>query len=96
MEHAYHLYTVRTKDRDSLKNALQSEGIQTAVHYAQPVHLQPAYADLGYGQGSLPESEGAAQEVLSLPMYPELTDEQVRIVTQAVRNVLAKSIEHFR
>jgi len=88
-EHAYHLYTVRAKDRDSLKRALESEGIQTAVHYAQPVHLQPAYADLGYGPGSLPESERAAREVLSLPMYPELGDEQVRIVGQALRSVLA-------
>jgi dTDP-4-amino-4,6-dideoxygalactose transaminase len=89
IEHAYHLYTVRAKDRDGLKSALESEGIQTAVHYAQPVHLQPAYADLGYGPGSLPESERAAREVLSLPIYPELGDEQVRIVGQALRSVIA-------
>jgi dTDP-4-amino-4,6-dideoxygalactose transaminase len=90
-EHVYHLYTVRAKGRDSLQNALQAEGIQTAVHYAEPVHLQPAYADLGYGPGSLPESERAAREVLSLPMYPELTDQKVQIVAEAFENITAKT-----
>jgi dTDP-4-amino-4,6-dideoxygalactose transaminase len=86
-EHVYHLYTIRSKDRAGLQNALLSQGIQTAVHYAEPVHLQPAYSDLGYSMGSLPESESAAREVLSLPIYPELSDEQVRTVGRAFDNI---------
>jgi dTDP-4-amino-4,6-dideoxygalactose transaminase len=88
-EHVYHLYTLRAKDRDSLQKALQAEGVQTAVHYAEPVHLQPAYADLGYPLGSLPESENAAREVLSLPMYPELSADQVQMVSAAFANFSA-------
>ncbi len=88
-EHVYHLYTLRARDRDGLQKGLQAEGVQTAVHYAEPVHLQPAYADLGYGPGSLPESEAAAREVLSLPMYPELTDDQVQMVATAFENLSA-------
>jgi len=86
-QHVYHLYTIRSKDRDGLQNDLLSEGIQTAVHYAQPTHLQPAYADLGYGPGALPESEKAAWEVLSLPMYPELNEQQLLTVAHAFENI---------
>jgi dTDP-4-amino-4,6-dideoxygalactose transaminase len=75
--HVYHLFTVRCKNRDVTQAALLKQGIQTGVHYATPVHLQPAYGELGYGPGSLPESEKAAKEVLSLPIYPELTDAQL-------------------
>src|SRR5579872_3469117 len=82
--HVYHVYSVRSKERDALQAALLAEGIQTAVHYALPAHLQPAYADLGYSKGDLPESEKAAEEVLALPVYPELTDAQVRLVAQAI------------
>jgi dTDP-4-amino-4,6-dideoxygalactose transaminase len=80
----YHLFTVRCKNRDVTQAALLKHGIQTGVHYATPVHLQPAYGELGYGPGSLPESEKAAKEVLSLPMYPELTGAQLEIVAQAL------------
>jgi dTDP-4-amino-4,6-dideoxygalactose transaminase len=82
--HVYHLFTVRTKNRDATQAALLNQGIQTGVHYATPVHLQPAYQDLGYGLGSLPESVKAAKEVLSLPMYPELTDAQLEMVAEAL------------
>ena len=82
--HVYHLFTVRSKNRDATQAALLNQGIQTGVHYATPVHLQPAYRDLGYGPGSLPESEKAAKEVLSLPMYPELTDAQLEVVAEAL------------
>ena len=85
--HVYHLYTVRANNRDALQAALLSEGIQTGVHYSIPVHLQPAYADLGFGPGSLPESEKAAREVLSLPVYPELTEPQIRMVSEALTKV---------
>jgi len=85
--HVYHVYTVRTEDRDGLQAALQAEGIQTAVHYALPAHLQPAYDDLGYSVGTFPESEKAAKEVLSLPLYPEITDAQLQKVAQALTTV---------
>jgi len=82
--HVYHLYTVRAKNRNAMQTSLLDEGIQTGIHYAAPVHLQPAYTGLGYGPGSLPESERAAQEVLSLPLYPELTKSQIQTVAGAV------------
>jgi dTDP-4-amino-4,6-dideoxygalactose transaminase len=84
--HVFHVYAVRTADRASLQRVLQSNGIATGIHYPVPVHLQPAYADLGYTQGDFPESERAANEVLSLPMYPELTTEQVETVAAGVRS----------
>jgi dTDP-4-amino-4,6-dideoxygalactose transaminase len=87
--HVYHVYTLRTEERDALQGALQAEGIQTAVHYALPAHLQPAYADLGYSQGVFPQSENAAKEVLSLPMYPEITDTQIGKVAQVLTSLAA-------
>ncbi len=87
-ESVYHLYTVRSKRRDELAAALAAAGIGHAIHYAVPCHLQAALADLGYGKGSLPETERAASEVLSLPMYPELTDAQIDRVCEVVREAL--------
>jgi len=87
--HVYHVYTLRTGDRDSVQASLQEQGIQTAVHYGVPAHLQPAYADLGYSSGTFPESEKAAKEVLSLPIYPEMTDDQVEKVAQALTSIAA-------
>jgi dTDP-4-amino-4,6-dideoxygalactose transaminase len=82
--HVYHVYAVRTPERDRLQASLQAQGVQTGIHYPIPVHLQPAYADLGYRQGDFPHSERAAQETLSLPMYPELTEAQIDQVVEAV------------
>ena len=87
--HVYHVYTVRSEDRDNLQAALLAEGIQTAIHYAVPVHLQPAYADLGYSRGDLPQSEKAADEVLSLPLYPEMPDDHIQKVSQALASLAA-------
>jgi dTDP-4-amino-4,6-dideoxygalactose transaminase len=83
--HVYHVYAVRTSDRASLQRLLQAHGVSTGIHYPVPVHLQPAWADLGYKAGDFPESERAAAEVLSLPMFPELTHTQIEIVAAAVR-----------
>src|ERR1035441_7802035 len=88
--HVYHIYTLRADDRDSLQAALRAEGIQTGIHYPVPLHIQPAYADLGYARGVFPQSEKAAAEVLSLPLYPEMTDDQIQRVSQAL-TVLAKA-----
>jgi dTDP-4-amino-4,6-dideoxygalactose transaminase len=82
--HVYHLYTLRTERRDSLQEALHNQGIQTGIHYAAPAHLQPAYANLGYARHSLPQSEKAAEEVLSLPLYPEMRGDQIETVARAV------------
>jgi len=82
--HVYHLYTLRADNRDALQAALLNAGIQTGIHYSTPVHLQPAYTTLGYGPNSLPESEKAAREVLSLPLYPELTESQIHTVADAL------------
>lgn len=89
--HVYHVYTVRAEDRNGLQSGLQAEGIHTAIHYGLPAHLQPAYADLGYGKGSLPLSEAAAEQVLSLPIYPELSDRAIAKVAQAVRKAVRKT-----
>jgi len=75
---------VRTPWRDRLADHLRAQNIGTGIHYPIPVHLQPAHADLGYRKGDFPNSERAAAEVLSLPLYPELTDDQVRTVAGAV------------
>ncbi|MBF0629238.1 MAG: DegT/DnrJ/EryC1/StrS family aminotransferase [Magnetococcales bacterium] len=76
-EPVYHVYAVRLAARDRIQAALQARGVATNIHYPRPVHLQPAYADLGYGPGAFPHAEAAAREFLSLPIYPELTDDQV-------------------
>lgn len=86
--HVYHVYTVRSIERDRLQAALAAEGIQTAIHYAEPAHLQPAYADLGYGAGAFPHAEAAARQVLSLPIYPELGAEAIAHVARAVKNAV--------
>ena len=83
--HVHHLYPIRSRDRDSLQREMLERGIQTGLHYPVPVHLQPAYSDLGYSPGDFPQAELAAAEVLSLPLYPELTDESVSMVAAAVR-----------
>ena len=86
--HVYHVYTVRTPQRDSMQKSLSAEGIQTGIHYPTPVHLQPAYSDLGYGAGDFPHSEKAATEVLSLPLFPEMTEAQMQTVASAVRECM--------
>jgi dTDP-4-amino-4,6-dideoxygalactose transaminase len=83
--HVYHVFAVRTHDRASLQRTLQAHGVGTGIHYPIPVHLQPAYQDLGYGPGDFPESERAATEVLSLPMFPELTPTDLETVAAAMR-----------
>ena len=83
--HGWHLYVVRSPARDTMLEHLQTAGIGAGVHYPVPLHLQPAYAYLGYAEGALPVSEEVARTCLSLPMYPELDDEQIDAVVTAVR-----------
>jgi dTDP-4-amino-4,6-dideoxygalactose transaminase len=84
--HVYHVYAIRTQDRATLQRTLQANGIGTGIHYPIPVHLQPAYEDLAYGPGDFPHSERAANEVLSLPMYPELSFTNVEVIGAAVKD----------
>ncbi|MBA3590000.1 DegT/DnrJ/EryC1/StrS aminotransferase family protein [Methylibium sp.] len=85
--HVYHIYAIRTAHRQAWQEALLAQGIQTGIHYPTPIHLLPAFADLGYREGQFPHSERAAKEVLSLPMFAELTQDQCEEVARAVRNL---------
>jgi dTDP-4-amino-4,6-dideoxygalactose transaminase len=89
--HVYHIYAIRTQHRAGWQQALQEQGIQTGVHYPIPVHLLPAYSDLGYVRGQFPHAEKAAAEVLSLPMFPELTAAQCETVCNALRKLAGAS-----
>ncbi|WGV24088.1 DegT/DnrJ/EryC1/StrS family aminotransferase [Halotia branconii] len=86
--HVYHVYAVRSPQRDELQKKLNDQGIQTGIHYPIPVHLQPAYADLGYKIGDFPHSELAAREIFSLPMYAELTSAQINTVADSLQGIL--------
>jgi dTDP-4-amino-4,6-dideoxygalactose transaminase len=83
-QHVYHQYVVRTPIRETLYKFLKHEGVPVAIHYRTPVHLMRAYNDLGYPFGSLPETEKAAGEVLSLPIFPEMTNEEIHEIIDKI------------
>ncbi|MBI5644311.1 MAG: DegT/DnrJ/EryC1/StrS family aminotransferase [Deltaproteobacteria bacterium] len=85
----YHLYVIRAKNRGALQKSLAAVNIATALHYPVPLHLQRAYSHFGYAEGSFPSAEKAAVEILSLPMFPGLTDEQVGRVSAAIRDSIS-------
>jgi dTDP-4-amino-4,6-dideoxygalactose transaminase len=85
IEEVFHLYVVQHPERDRLRAFLGERGVQTGIHYPKPIHLQKAYADLGYEPGAFPVAERLSATVLSLPMYAELTDEQIERVAACVR-----------
>jgi dTDP-4-amino-4,6-dideoxygalactose transaminase len=87
-EHVWHLYVVRVQDRDRVLGELHEHGIGAGIHYPVPIHLQPAFAHLGLGPGSFPETERAATEILSLPMFAEITPEQQHRVVEVLRKSL--------
>jgi dTDP-4-amino-4,6-dideoxygalactose transaminase len=89
-EHVYYVYVVQVKERDQFRTRLQQVGVATGIHYPTPIHLQPACEHYGYQRGSLPITEAVAEGIVSLPMYPELTTEQIQQVTDAVKNAYAK------
>ena len=83
-KHIFHLYVIRANERDMLQERLKNKGIVTSIHYPAPIHLQPAYQDLGYKKGDFPISEKYATQILSLPMFPELTKNQIEFVAQEI------------
>jgi len=86
--HVYHLYVIRTQQRDALQKALGEKKIYTGIHYPIPVHLQKAHADLGYEKGDFPLTEKAADEILSLPMFAELLDTEIVLVCDEIKEFL--------
>ena len=90
--HVRHVYAIRVADRDRVAGELQAAGVQTGIHYPIPVHLQKAYRDDRYGEGDFPVSERAASEVLSLPMFPELTEAQIERVCVGVREAVGARV----
>lgn len=84
-EHAYHLYVIRTSDRSELMEYLKKSGIASGIHYPIPLHLQPVYADMGYERGDFPVAEKISDEIISLPIYPELTFAQVDFICAKIR-----------
>ena len=81
----YHLLVAYVPDRDSLMKFLEEKGISTGIHYPIPLHLQPAFKSLGYKRGDLPVCEKLSGEIFSLPIFPEITDEQIDYVVQSVK-----------
>jgi dTDP-4-amino-4,6-dideoxygalactose transaminase len=89
--HVYHLYAVKTERRDALQRALRDAGVDSIVHYPIPAHLQDAYLHLEIPKGTLPHTERVAEQVLSLPLYPELSIEDVDYVCEVVRGELGSA-----
>jgi dTDP-4-amino-4,6-dideoxygalactose transaminase len=90
--HVYHVYGILVKNRDEVARKLQDAGIGTNVHYPNPIHLQPCLAELGHKRGDFPNAERLADEELSLPMYPELTDEQMALVANTLGTCLCSPV----
>jgi len=89
-KHVYHLYVIRTHRRDELQDWLKSKGIGTGLHYPIPLHLQRAYEYLGYKEGDFPVAEECAKQILSLPMFPELTQEEIEKVVTEIKRFFAR------
>jgi dTDP-4-amino-4,6-dideoxygalactose transaminase len=85
-DHVYHLFVVRSTERDALRDHLDASGIASAVHYPTPIHLQPAYAALGLGPGDLPVAERLASENCSLPIFPAIEDWHIAEIVSAVES----------
>lgn len=90
VKHVYYLYVVRYKFRDKLREFLKSKDIETLIHYPTPVHLQEAYKDLGYKRGDFPVTEEYANEIISLPIYSELQENQIKTIVEAINEFVYK------
>ena len=87
-KHVYHQYTVRVKNRKDVMEKLANEGVRTLIHYPIPVHLQECYKELGYKKDAFPVAEKCCEEIMSLPMYPELTEEEIRYVVEQFKKIV--------
>ncbi len=94
--HVYCYYVIRVPERDVFRTAMEQEGIGTTIHYPIPIHLQHAAAHYGYSHGSLPYTEALAERIISLPMYPEMTEEQRQLVVNAVKKHVTSSVSRVR
>jgi dTDP-4-amino-4,6-dideoxygalactose transaminase len=92
--HVYHVYAIRAPNRDELISALTREDISCGIHYPVPVHLQEAYAQLGHGRNSFPVAEKCADEFVSLPMFPELSEEQIEYAVREIKYLVAQQLEN--
>ncbi|HTK10640.1 MAG TPA: DegT/DnrJ/EryC1/StrS family aminotransferase [Ktedonobacteraceae bacterium] len=92
--HVYCYYVIRVRERDQFRIAMEEAGIATGIHYPIPVHLQKACSMYGYGRGALPVTEAMAEQIVSLPMYPELTEEQLQRVVAAVKQSVVIRVAH--
>jgi dTDP-4-amino-4,6-dideoxygalactose transaminase len=89
-ERVDHLFVVYVADRDAVRTRLEERGVQTGIHYPLPVHLQKPYQALGYQRGDLPHTESACDRVMSMPLYPEMSDEQARYAAQMLREIVGE------
>jgi dTDP-4-amino-4,6-dideoxygalactose transaminase len=89
--HIYHLFIIRTEQRDELQKFLTARGVNTVIHYPIPVHQQQAYTDLGYKLGDFPNAEFLANRILSLPMFPELSDAQIQYTCDQIKAFFTKA-----
>jgi dTDP-4-amino-4,6-dideoxygalactose transaminase len=92
LQHVYHVYAIRTPERDEVIRSLAQNGVGSGIHYPVPVHLQSAYSGLGYGRGDFPKAERCAEQFISLPMFPELTGPQVSHVVQTLTETLCAGV----
>jgi dTDP-4-amino-4,6-dideoxygalactose transaminase len=83
-KHVYYIYVIRCENRDELRAWLNSKGVSTGIHYPTPIHLQEAYRDLNYSEGSFKITEKYADEILSLPMFPELTRDEIGFISKCI------------
>jgi dTDP-4-amino-4,6-dideoxygalactose transaminase len=90
-EAVYHLYVVQVPRRDAVADYLRAHEVMAQVHYPIPLHLQPAYAHLGMQPGALPVTEALAARCISIPLYPEMTDEQMHTVARTLKDALVKA-----
>jgi dTDP-4-amino-4,6-dideoxygalactose transaminase len=90
-QHVYHIYALRVQDRNQVIRLLTEKGIGSGIHYPVPLHLQTAYRSLGYGPNDFPVSERVCSEFVSLPIYPELTSEQIKLVIETVKEIISNN-----
>ena len=94
--HVYYVYVVQVREREHFRKELEQEGVATGIHYPIPIHLQQACTHYGYKLGMLPVTEAVSEHIVSMPMYPELTTEQIQVVVSAVKKAMASEGLDFR